>query len=386
MEAQYEEISQWKPWCLENTLALLQRKFPDSAIWIVKPSRMLRSLFGCYHHFVQSSIVGIPTYSHGYGCLLHIEALLLDLIIQVHAKGQLRLPFRNVFELPLVMVGFSKGCVVLNQVVHELVNYVNPDNIHLRVPSHHCSSSSLHHPQNYAGSSSSGHRKTPSISSISSLSSMEDGPPSSSSKHGGSNNPQSPAMSKRRLESTTDPTSPSLSRTHSNSSIHRHPSISSLNSDTGERDHRDHRAGEHGSSTRHRSRSRSPMFFSRSGSSSSASQGKRVIPLTEDDILRIRQLLVRVHAMYWLDAGHSGGCGAWVVDEELLQCLAILGTSIHVHVTPQQVADPNRGWIRDEEREFVDRLRLLGAHVIEVLHFEHEERSLEKHFRVLNEF
>lgn len=90
--------------------------------------------------------------------------------------------------------------------------------------------------------------------------------------------------------------------------------------------------------------------------------------------------------MYWLDAGHSGGCGAWITNEEILRCLATLGTDIHVHVTPQQVADPNRGWIRDEEREFVDRLRFYGACVTEVLHFEHEERSLEKHFRVLNEF
>ena len=368
MESQYEEISQWKPWCLENTLALLQRKFPDSAIWIVRPSRMLRSLFGCFHNFVQSSIVGIPTYSHGYGCLLHIEAMLLDLIVQVHAKGQLRGPSRNVFELPLILVGFSKGCVVLNQLVHELVNYMNPDNIHLRVPSH--PSSPLHHPQNHIVTL--GHRKTPSISSVSSLSSMEDGPSN------GKLNPQSPALPKRKMDTSDAPGSPSLSRTHSNSSIHRHPSISSLNSETGDKDHT--------SSVRHRSRSRSPMLFSRSGSSSSTSQGRRVIQLSEDDILRIRQLLSRFQAMYWLDAGHSGGYGAWVVDEELLHCLASLGTSIHVHVTPQQVADPNRGWIRDEEREFVDKLRMYGACVTEVLHFEHEERSLEKHFRVLNEF
>ena len=386
MEAQYEEISQWKPWCLENTLALLERKFPDSAIWMVRPSRMLRSLFGCFHNFVQSSIVGIPTYRHGYGGLLHLEALLLDLISQVHAKGQLRVPVRSVFDLPLVLVGFSKGCVVLNQAVYEFVNYVNPENLHLRVPYHHCSSSSLHHPQTYVLPI--GHRKTPSVSSVSSLSSMEEG-----SNNGGkvgsssSSHHQSPAMAKRKVMDTTAATtsdlipSPSLSRTHSNSSINRHPSVSSLNSETG--DGRDHAPF---SSAQHRSRSRSPMFFSRSGSSSSTSQGRRVIPLAEDDILRIRQLLGRLHAMYWLDAGHSGGRGAWVVDDELLRCLATLGTSVHVHVTPQQVADPNRGWIRDEEREFVDKLRHYGASVTEVLHFEHEERSLEKHFRVLNEF
>ena len=90
--------------------------------------------------------------------------------------------------------------------------------------------------------------------------------------------------------------------------------------------------------------------------------------------------------MYWLDAGHSGGCGAWVTDEDLLRCLASQNIEVHVHVTPQQVCDPNRCWIREEEREFVDRLRYYGTTVTEVLHFEHEERSLENHFRVLNQF
>ena len=102
--------------------------------------------------------------------------------------------------------------------------------------------------------------------------------------------------------------------------------------------------------------------------------------------MRLRQLLMRLKAAYWLDAGHSGGYGAWVTDDDLLRCLATLGTAVHVHVTPQQVCDPNRGWIREEEREFVDRLRYHGVAVTEVLHFEHEERSLENHFRVLNVF
>lgn len=128
------------------------------------------------------------------------------------------------------------------------------------------------------------------------------------------------------------------------------------------------------------------MLFSRSGSSSSTSQGRRVIALTEEDISRLRLLLARLKAMYWLDAGHSGGCGAWVTDEDLLRCLASLNTEVHVHVTPQQVRDPNRSWIREEERDFVDKLRYHSVAVTEVLHFEHEERSLENHFRVLNTF
>ena len=365
MEAQFEEISQWKAWCLENTLSLLQHKFPGSAIWIVRPSRMLRYLFSCFHNFVQSSIVGIPTYSTSYGALPHIELLLLDSINQVFAKGQLQLSPKAVFELPLVLIGFSKGCVVLNQILHELVNYVTLDHIHLQVPFYHSSSSSLHHH----------HRKTPSISSVSSVSSVEDPPPPPPPQPKQSiSNPQSP-NTKKKIE-TPNSCSPAMSTSHSGTSIHRHPSVSSLSSETG---------GEKECPSR-RSRSRSPMVFSRSGSSSSTSQGRRVIPLTEEDILRLRQLLGRLKSIYWLDAGHSGGCGAWVTDDDLLRCLASLNTDIHIHVTPQQVCDPNRSWIREEERDFVDKLKYYGATVTEVLHFEHEERSLENHFRVLNEF
>ena len=58
MEAQHHEIKQYKPWCLEETCSLLQSKFPDSAIWIVRPKQMLRHLYACYHNFVESSITG----------------------------------------------------------------------------------------------------------------------------------------------------------------------------------------------------------------------------------------------------------------------------------------------------------------------------------------
>lgn len=116
------------------------------------------------------------------------------------------------------------------------------------------------------------------------------------------------------------------------------------------------------------------------------SQGRRVIALTEEDVVRLRLLLGRLRAMFWLDAGHSGGCGAWVTDEDLLHCLASLRTEVHVHVTPQQVCDPNRCWIREEERDFVDKLRYYGAQVSETMHFENEERCLLNHFKVLNTF
>ena len=54
----HEEISCWKRWSLENTHSLLQKKFPDSAIFIIQPTIFLKGQFSCYHNFVNSSIVG----------------------------------------------------------------------------------------------------------------------------------------------------------------------------------------------------------------------------------------------------------------------------------------------------------------------------------------
>ena len=133
--------------------------------------------------------------------------------------------------------------------------------------------------------------------------------------------------------------SPSLSQAHSNPYIHRHQSVSSLTSEP--------EVNWKLATTQHRSISRSPMSFSCSGSSSSTSQGKCVILLSKEDIAKLRLLLGRLQTMYWLDASQSGGCGAWVTDVDLLCCLTGLGTGIHVHKTPQQIADTNRSWIKE---------------------------------------
>ena len=333
MEAQYIEISQWKKWCLENTCTLLQKKFPNSAVWIVRPTRMLRNLFSCYHNFVQSSLVGVPTYNSTYGGLPQLERLILNALYKVHHKGQLTMSVRNAYMLPFVLVGFSKGCVVLNQILHELVNYVALN------------------PQAYP------HRlySTSSASSISSVSSNEEsnGPPRSA--------PLSPNLSRGHMSSSSlSPDPPVRSYSHSSS---RHPSTSSC--------------------TEYGRWSPQP---GRSSSSHGVSASAHKITLSEDDVRKMRAFLGRIKAFYWLDAGHSGGYGAWVTNDELLKMLASLKAEVHVHVTPQQVCDPHRVWIGEEEREFVDKLRYFGATVYESLHFEHEERSLEKHFQVLDVF
>ena len=260
MEAQYEEIRQWKQWSLENTCELLQQKFPGSAIWIVRPSRTLRYLFSCFQHFVDSSLTGVPKHDTTHGAIPHLEHLLRDAIHQVHqneggAGKEVGWSMSAVLSLPLVLIGFSKGCVVLNQIVHELGNYVEEE-----------------------GSGVSDGRKSP---------------------------------------------IPTAENTHK---------------------------------------------------------------LSRKQVQRGRDFVKRIKAFYWLDAGHSGTHDTWVTSDGLLKTLSSLGAKIHVHVTPQQVRDPHRPWLGEEQSVFVSKLQQLGANVRETVHFEHDERSLEKHFRVLDVF
>lgn len=127
MEDQYEEISRWKDWSLEDTCLILGQKFPKAAIWIVRPSNMLRYLFSCFHNFVKSSIIGIPEYSSNHGSIEHLYYLLMSAFKRVcHERAKAKattISKEELSVLPVTLIGFSKGCVVLNQILHELGNY-----------------------------------------------------------------------------------------------------------------------------------------------------------------------------------------------------------------------------------------------------------------------
>ncbi|RXM27814.1 SOSS complex subunit B2 [Acipenser ruthenus] len=66
--------------------------------------------------------------------------------------------------------------------------------------------------------------------------------------------------------------------------------------------------------------------------------------------------------------------------------LASSGIGVHSHVTPYEVRDPMRAWVRKEHKRFVRALQELGVPIVDKLHFENQLPSLEQHFRVLEEF
>ena len=233
MTQQYSETAQWSDWCLENMLTLLHHRFPHCNIWIIKPVKMLRNIYSCFHNFLQCSIVGTPESTEYYGAITHLHQLLLN---GAKTAGI------EVTSLPVVLVGFSKGCVVLNQIVHEL------DHV-------------LHH--------------------------------------------------------------------------HNHHS---------------------------------------------ASNGAVVGDFDNRAFLKL------VKEIYWLDSGHNGEDGAWITREKEIKALVSLGAELHIHVTPQQVSDPLRMWIGEEHTMFLEELKRLGATVYDTFHFKVQPRSLENHFKILNEF
>lgn len=62
------------------------------------------------------------------------------------------------------------------------------------------------------------------------------------------------------------------------------------------------------------------------------------------------------------------------------------GTRVHVHVTPYQIQDDRRPWIRKEEKTFFDTLTKLGAEVYREVHFADSPPNLYLHFDVINVF
>ncbi|XP_076602712.1 mitochondrial protein C2orf69 homolog [Chaetodon auriga] len=120
------EGSQWLCWSLEQVALTLGRRFPDRHVWVVRASRMYLHKFSCYHNFVESNMFGAPEhspYSPGFGAFRHLRALLSHAMERADLPHPLQ-PQGGADSIPsgfsLALVGFSKGCVVLNQLVYEL--------------------------------------------------------------------------------------------------------------------------------------------------------------------------------------------------------------------------------------------------------------------------
>ncbi|XP_074659323.1 mitochondrial protein C2orf69 homolog isoform X2 [Tubulanus polymorphus] len=98
--------------CLENVASRLSVRFPRANVWLVKPTRMHLKTFAVYSNFVESNAFGSPTHSDGQQSWKHLRRLLRNACVKTGAEFDPR--------LALVLCAFSKGCVVLNQLLYDL--------------------------------------------------------------------------------------------------------------------------------------------------------------------------------------------------------------------------------------------------------------------------
>ncbi|XP_048000844.1 mitochondrial protein C2orf69 homolog [Leguminivora glycinivorella] len=150
-------------WNLENTARILSQNFPTYHIVVVRPSRIKYKSFSCYDNFVPSNNPGVPEHTPTHSALLHLQKLLQEVSNQVkkipeqellagleaaaNDADELNTPPKEesssngaanpapetleptnrlwwradlaLHESKLSLVGFSKGCVVLNQLLYE---------------------------------------------------------------------------------------------------------------------------------------------------------------------------------------------------------------------------------------------------------------------------
>lgn len=117
------EGAQWQAWSLERVALTLGRRFPQQHVWVVRASRMYLHKFCSYQNFVESNMFGAPEHTPDYGAFHHLRALLGHGMEQAGLPNPVS-PEEGANTIPqdfsMVLVGFSKGCVVLNQMVYEL--------------------------------------------------------------------------------------------------------------------------------------------------------------------------------------------------------------------------------------------------------------------------
>jgi hypothetical protein len=126
MESHYTN-KHYAEWDLESTGQLLRSQFPDSTVFVIKPSEMLLKTFSMYKNFLGFDEDGKPEFTSDFGALLHL-AQLYSSVLENEGKSDVNgvcSADSNVcsYDAEVKILGFSKGCVVLNQLMYELDHF-----------------------------------------------------------------------------------------------------------------------------------------------------------------------------------------------------------------------------------------------------------------------
>ena len=137
----HRDNQRYAKWDIESTAALLLRHFPRSHIWVVKAARTELGTFAIYSNFVEWKLIadgaGGPNHHPGQRSWHHLQQLMDSAVSRMNTchehdestcsavssdAQQDRIHSSN---LPVILVGFSKGCVVLNQLAYDRAATLN---------------------------------------------------------------------------------------------------------------------------------------------------------------------------------------------------------------------------------------------------------------------
>lgn len=139
----HRDNHRYAKWDVESTATLMLHRFPRSHIWVVKSARMELGTFSTYSNFVAWNSAaagpGGPSHSPGQRSWQHLHHLLENAVSRMNMcldgdadTCPVANPSENgeavhSFDLPVVLVGFSKGCVVLNQLAYDRAAMLNSE-------------------------------------------------------------------------------------------------------------------------------------------------------------------------------------------------------------------------------------------------------------------
>lgn len=119
------QTKEWTAWSFEKVAMILSDKFPKSYVWVIAPSKHIYKTFSIFQNFVKSeSLFGIPSHDDSHGGMLHLQ-LLLQNSIEKLVQSDIIPPGHNsdlLNNYSINLIGFSKGCIVLNQFLHEVAS------------------------------------------------------------------------------------------------------------------------------------------------------------------------------------------------------------------------------------------------------------------------
>lgn len=112
----HRDNKRYVEWNTEATSLKILHKFPNSLVITIKPTAMYLMTFSIYSNFVELKELHSPIHSEDNGALIHLHDLYRSVLELINKKYGIV----NENVCPIRIIGFSKGCVVLNQFVFEL--------------------------------------------------------------------------------------------------------------------------------------------------------------------------------------------------------------------------------------------------------------------------